>query len=72
MTAFIVPSATMMMTLRLFRRATPSLPSRRLSYSDQSRSAPSEAVRHPVYSPEISLALCLVMAVGVEIRLEMD
>lgn len=49
--AFIAPSVMMTTTLRSSRRVTLSLPSRHLSFSDQNRSAPSEAVRHPVYSP---------------------
>lgn len=59
MTAFIVPSAMTMMTLRSFRRATPSLPSRHQSYSDRSRSAPSDVVQHPVYFSETTLEIIL-------------
>lgn len=50
-TASIAPSATTTTTSRSFRRATPSLPSRRPSFSDRSRSVPSAAVRRPVHYP---------------------
>lgn len=44
MTASIAHSVTTMKTSMWSRRATPFLPSRHRSYSDQSRSAPSDAV----------------------------
>ena len=68
LTVSTAPSVTTTTTLRSFRRATPYLPSRRLSYSDRSRSAPSAAVKHPVCSPEMTLSLCVITLAGVVIK----
>lgn len=57
LTAFIAHSVTTMKTSTSSRRATPFLPSRHRSYSGPSRSAPSDAVRHPGRFPKMILQM---------------